>query len=164
MNDDLRPHSADVSRMHAADKHADHALITPNFTVGEFDCRSGFAYPSAWLHTRLLPLCVALEAIRDTVGRPIVIRSGYRTDSYNKMVTGSSPRSQHVQGRAADIAILSCDRKERAEGLRAAAEFVRRMHPKLGVAGLGEYYARGFLHVDIRPRPIGDFRLRHWEG
>ena len=158
------PITADVSRMHDADRHADHGLITPNFTTGEFDCRSGFAYPPDWLHTRLLPLCVALEAIRDSVGRPIVIRSGYRTESYNAQITGASPRSQHVKGRAADISILSTDRAERAEGLRAAAAYVKRMHPKLGIAGLGEYYARGFLHVDIRPRPIGDFRLRQWEG
>ena len=155
---------SDVSRMHPADRMADHGLITPNFAVGEFDCRSGFAYPADWIDTRLRPLCVALEAIRNHIAVPLVVRSGYRTESYNAMITGSSPRSQHVQGRAADIAPGVVRRADREDRLLAMVEFVNRMHAKLGIGGMGQYLRRGFLHVDIRPRPVGDFRLRQWEG
>ena len=155
---------SDVARMHPADRVADHGLVTPNFSVGEFDCRSGWSYPADWIHTRLVPLCVALEAIRDHVAVPLIVRSGYRTESYNATITGASPRSQHVQGRAADIAPGVVRRADREDRLLAIVEFVNKMYPKLGIGGFGLYLRRGFVHVDIRPRPIGDFRLRQWEG
>src|SRR6185295_4090186 len=76
-------------------------------------CRSGDSYPIArvdddgreWLETRLLPLCIVLETLRAELGgHPIHITSGYRTESYNRQI-GGALRSQHVQGRAADIHI-----------------------------------------------------------
>ena len=153
---------AEIARMPHHVRHRD--LITPNFSLGEFDCRSGFAYPQEWIPTRLRPLCVALEAIRKDAGVPLVVRSGYRTEAYNARLSGASPRSQHVQGRAADIAPMCFGRHEREERLDRMVRFINVHHFSLGISALGQYVERGFLHVDVRPVPVGDNRLRQWEG
>ena len=45
-----------------------------------------------------------LQPLRDRVGHPLRINSGYRSPELNKEIKGSSPTSQHVKGEAADIA------------------------------------------------------------
>lgn len=46
-----------------------------------------------------------LQPIRDHVGRPVRINSGYRCAARNAATHGSSPTSQHVLGEAADISV-----------------------------------------------------------
>lgn len=46
-----------------------------------------------------------LDPIRDYVGLPILINSGYRCPSLNELV-GGKESSQHLTGRAADITII----------------------------------------------------------
>lgn len=45
-----------------------------------------------------------LDPIREAIGKPIVVTSGYRSTAVNKKVGGSST-SQHVKGQAADITL-----------------------------------------------------------
>ena len=45
-----------------------------------------------------------LQPLRDVIGEPIPISSGYRSPALNKLVGGVT-NSQHVTGQAADIAI-----------------------------------------------------------
>lgn len=45
-----------------------------------------------------------LQPLRDKVGHPLRINSGYRSPELNKEIKGGSPTSQHVKGEAADIA------------------------------------------------------------
>lgn len=53
----------------------------------------------------LIELCICvLDRIRETVGRPIMVTSGYRSNLLNKAV-GGSRTSQHLQGQAADIQV-----------------------------------------------------------
>ena len=60
----------------------------------------------------LVDLCeYALEPIRDHYGRPVVVSSGYRAPAVNKAI-GSSDRSQHTKGEAADIEIPGVDNLE----------------------------------------------------
>lgn len=47
-------------------------------------------------------LAGCLELIRTTIGRPIVVTSGYRCKELNRAV-GGVPNSHHTQGLAADI-------------------------------------------------------------
>lgn len=49
-----------------------------------------------------------LEPLRKWVQRPIVITSGYRTDTINRIV-GGVPGSNHTKGYAADITIYPYD-------------------------------------------------------
>ena len=45
-----------------------------------------------------------LQPLRDAIGLPIQINSGYRCEELNRLV-GGVPTSQHVRGEAADIRI-----------------------------------------------------------
>lgn len=46
---------------------------------------------------------LVLQPLRDEIGEPIDISSGYRCPELNALIPGSSPRSQHPKGEAADI-------------------------------------------------------------
>ena len=54
-----------------------------------------------------------LEPLRNKVGKPIHVTSGYRSPDLNRAI-GGAPTSQHMKGEAADIAV---------EGLNAQALF-----------------------------------------
>ena len=52
----------------------------------------------------LRALCVhTLEPLREALGLPIIITSGYRTKELNNLLVHSSNRSQHMEGCAADF-------------------------------------------------------------
>ncbi len=60
----------------------------------------------------LQKLCVlVLQPLRDTIGRPVYINSGYRSKRLNARV-GGVPNSRHLQGKAADI---HCDNLDYAK-------------------------------------------------
>ena len=44
-----------------------------------------------------------LQPLRDSTGAPMYIRLGYRCPELNALIPGSSSRSQHQKGEAADI-------------------------------------------------------------
>lgn len=52
-----------------------------------------------------------LEPVREMVGRPIIITSGYRCPQLNKAV-GGSKTSQHMFGQAADIIVKGVSKQE----------------------------------------------------
>jgi uncharacterized protein YcbK (DUF882 family) len=132
--------------------------VTQHFRAQEFACHDGTAYPAEWIPERLAVLCRVLEVIREAVGQPILILSGYRSPAYNEArrrnSAGVAKDSQHVHGRAADIRVRDLPSSD----LHAT---ILRLHregklPEMG--GLGLY--RGWVHVDVRP---GD-RLARWNG
>jgi uncharacterized protein YcbK (DUF882 family) len=85
--------------------------LSPNFSLAEFT-RSAQASalgianaPSPADVTRLRALCVhVLQPLRDALGSPVHISSGYRSSALNGAVRGSA-RSQHMLGEAADISV-----------------------------------------------------------
>lgn len=59
-------------------------------------------------------LCIyLLEPLRNYLGRPIIITSGYRSAKLNKAVGGATS-SYHIRGMAADIRIASVDEAKKA--------------------------------------------------
>lgn len=48
-----------------------------------------------------------LEPLREKLGLPIVITSGFRTKALNNIIAHSSQNSQHMQGQAADFYVGS---------------------------------------------------------
>jgi uncharacterized protein YcbK (DUF882 family) len=109
--------------------------ITKNFVFEEFACQCGCG--SNETDTALI---YALQELRDLIGKPIVITSGYRCPGHNEEC-GGAPASQHPQGMAADIHVAHLPVKK----LYAAAEKVNAfLNGGIGVSST-------FLHLDIRP-------------
>ena len=108
----------------------------PHFKVREFACKDGS--DPVFVSPRLAGV---LEAIRTHFGAPVTITSGYRTPAHNAATRGSSPRSQHLYGLAADIQV---------EGAvpTAVAAYAETLLPDAG--GIGIYDT--FTHIDVRPQ------------
>ena len=71
----------------------------------------------------LKALCVnVLQPIRSQFDAPVLISSGYRSGELN-IAIGSSIKSQHIEGKAADIEVAGTDNKELAEWVRDNLEF-----------------------------------------
>nr|WP_319800497.1 D-Ala-D-Ala carboxypeptidase family metallohydrolase [Pararhodobacter zhoushanensis] len=80
-----------------------------------------------------------------TLGKPLIVRSGYRSPSHNRAV-GGAPASKHMLGTAFDIAMANHD----PVTFEAAARAV-------GFLGFGTYPRSGFMHIDLGPaRSWGD--------
>ena len=63
-----------------------------------------------------------LQPIRDEFGRPVVISSGYRSPELCEAI-GSSSKSQHAKGEAADFEIPGMDNKRLASWIVANCDF-----------------------------------------
>lgn len=115
--------------------------LTTNFNREEFDCKDGTPVP-AELMPNVQKLAEQLQILRDNLGEPIHVNSGYRTAAYNKKV-GGKPASQHLQAKAADITCKSKTPKQ-------LAAFIEKLITAgtLRFGGMGVY--PGFVHVDIR--------------
>lgn len=132
---------------------AANARITEHFVYHEFRCRDGTDYPPVWLRSRLTPLCLQLEIIRTAFdGMKVTILSGYRTPEYNRKI-GGAERSQHCEGRAADIDVYGI-----APSVVHAKCLELYREGKLLIGGLGDYPT--FTHLDVRPGS----RLARWSG
>lgn len=93
--------------------------ITPNFTLEEL-CASDTAkaqgidnHPGLQEVINLTYLCInILQPLRNAMGHPVTISSGYRCARLNRAVGGVS-NSQHMRGQAADLYIDGDFRKGR---------------------------------------------------
>ena len=93
--------------------------LSPHFTLAEM-CESQTAekhgianIPSSEAVANMRRLCEGcLEPLREALGLPIIITSGYRTKALNRIVAHSSERSQHVLGQAADFYIAGQSHRE----------------------------------------------------
>lgn len=122
--------------------------LSRHFMLSEFT-RSGTASqrgldntPTASAKASLARLASeVLDPLRDAIGQPLRVSSGYRSAEVNRAV-GGVPGSKHQQGRAADVY---------AEGI-PAAELMRlavELDLPFDVAMI--YEAKGHLHLDQRP-------------
>lgn len=115
--------------------------LSENFNLSEFDCNDDSTTPDNVI-VNLQLLAEQLQVLRDFVGKPITISSGYRSPNYNDNVIKGAKNSQHKLGHAADI---------RVEGVRASeihgiiSELIKDGRMKEG--GLGRYSS--FTHYDL---------------
>ena len=107
--------------------------LSANFVVSEFACKDGS--DKVLIDTELVEI---LQKIRNYFGKPIIITSAYRNDTYNRKIGGVS-NSQHVKGTAADICISTVEPAE-------IAKYAEYIMP--GKGGIGLY--SNFVHVDVR--------------
>ena len=63
-----------------------------------------------------------LQPVREHFGKPVMISSGYRSPELCEAI-GSSAKSQHAKGEAADFEIHSIDNKELAAWISANCDF-----------------------------------------
>lgn len=79
--------------------------------------------PDAETIERMKAVCTnILEAARHTYGRPVMVRSFYRSPDVNAAV-GSKPNSQHVSGEAVDFEIPGVPNDELARWVRDRLTF-----------------------------------------
>ena len=101
--------------------------LSRNFKLGEFASKCGA--DTVLIHPALL---VGMQAIRDLLGVPLTINSGYRTVTHNDNI-GGAKHSLHLLGMAVDLS--GADPKEIAKVARDLG-MVARTYPT-------------FCHVDI---------------
>lgn len=122
---------------------------TKNFSLAEFACKDGTAVPTEY-YGNVQRLMNNLQVLRDEIGLPIIVNSGYRTKKYNAKVKGK-PKSSHIVARAADIKVIGMSAArvhQKIEQLIAEG--------KMEEGGLGSYGT--FTHYDVR-----GYRSR-WHG
>jgi hypothetical protein len=105
----------------------------PNFSPAEIACRGT---------GKLLVNEAALDklqALRDRLSKPLIVRSAYRSPEHNRDV-GGAKASKHLEGIAFDIAMANHDPEAFEEAARA-----------VGFRGFGFYPRSGFIHIDLGP-------------
>jgi len=87
-------------------------LFTPHFSLLEFvESATARKYginnnPPPEAVDNLRRLCVnTLEPLREAMGLPVIITSGYRCKALNDIIAHHSHKSQHLKGQAADFYI-----------------------------------------------------------
>ena len=106
--------------------------LSENFKVKEFACKDGtdkILIDVTFVKTHL-------QDIRTHFGKPVIINSAYRTETYNRYV-GGAKNSYHMKGRAFDISIKGVSPQE-----------IAKYAASIGVPGVIQYNT--FVHVDSR--------------
>lgn len=78
-----------------------------------------------------------LDEIREIVGEPLIINSGFRTPQHNESLPDSKPDSSHLKGVAADIAVRNS---------RMRFKLLEAIH-QVGISRIG--IGKHFIHIDI---------------
>lgn len=115
--------------------------LTQNFDRIEFISKDGRDVPEELLPNLQL-LAENLQILRDHLGEPVRILSGYRSAEHNRRI-GGARNSKHVKAMAADITV-------RSKSPRQLAAIIERLiaSRQMRQGGLGIY--PGFVHYDVR--------------
>lgn len=119
-----------------------------HFDLSEFACKCCGQLPPNGMNPVLLE---ALDDLRENLGVPVYVSSGYRCPDHNAAV-GGVPNSQHVQGNAADIYIDGRYNKLYNAVIESES-----------FDGVGRYPQSEFVHVDEREDGFTPNWYR-WEG
>ena len=117
--------------------------LEKNFSLSEFRCKDGTDVPEE-LMDNVKKLAKNLQVIRDHIGKPVRVISGYRSPSYNRRI-GGARRSQHMLATAADIKVTGMDPSEVKQVI---VELINA--GKIDSGGVGLYTT--FTHYDTRGR------------
>ena len=109
--------------------------LSANFYRDEFACRCGCGFD-----TVDATLVHGLQRLRDIMQVPIRVNSGCRCKAHNDSLPDSSPKSQHLLGKAADIRMDGYTPEEVADFAKILSEFAN--------SGIGLYDT--FTHLDVR--------------
>jgi uncharacterized protein YcbK (DUF882 family) len=84
-----------------------------------------------------------LQALRDRLGKPLIVRSAYRRPKHNR-ADGGAKRSKHMEGATLDIAMANHDPQVFEAAVR-----------EVGFLGFGFYPRSGFMHINLGPHANG---------
>lgn len=97
--------------------------------------------PPTKLLNKIILMAEELQVVRDYIGSPIIITSGYRTPAWNKRV-GGVKNSYHTQGIAIDIRVNGMQPYDLAVYVSKLTEF----------KGFGINIKKNFVHIDLRDK------------
>lgn len=103
------------------------------FKVKEFACKDGSQVVFIDDY-----LCTILDILRNKLGKPIIVTSGYRTPWWNAKCDGAK-YSYHMRGMAADIKVNGMKAKELAKKL-----------DEIVPNGCGIIVYNSWVHFDVR--------------
>lgn len=107
--------------------------VGQHFKVKEFACKDGSKV--VFIDSYLVSI---LDILRNQVGKPVIINSGYRTPEWNKKCDGAR-YSYHMRGMAADIRINGMSPKGIADKLN-----------KIIPNECGIIVYKNWVHIDTR--------------
>lgn len=107
--------------------------VGQHFKVREFACQDGSQV--VFIDDYLVSI---LDILRNQIGKPVHINSGYRTPARNKAV-GGAKYSYHMRGMAADIRVNGMSAKEIADKLN-----------KIIPNECGIIVYKSWVHLDVR--------------
>lgn len=115
--------------------------LSKNFSLSEFNSKDGADMPPEVFKNVVL-VAKNLQVLRDFIGQPISVNSGYRSPAHNKSV-GGAKSSQHLLGKAADIVV-------KGHKPDLVAEIIMELikEGRMSQGGIGVY--NNFTHYDIR--------------
>jgi len=123
------------------DSKANRKEAVSYFKISEFDSKDGAEMPFD-VKVNVIELIDNLNVLRQELGSPLFVNSGYRSPEHNKSI-GGSLNSQHLTGKAADIRSNEYTPKQIKEKIE---ELIKVGKMKQG--GLSAYNT--FVHYDIR--------------
>ncbi|MDO7787107.1 D-Ala-D-Ala carboxypeptidase family metallohydrolase [Desulforamulus aquiferis] len=112
---------------------AQNKQLSAHFNEMEFACKG-----TGLVHVKP-ELVNKLEKLRQLIGKPITITSGYRSPEHNARI-GGAINSRHLLGQAVDIVV---------QGMNPVQ--VAKLAEQVGFRGIGIYDKDRFTHVDIGP-------------
>jgi uncharacterized protein YcbK (DUF882 family) len=115
--------------------------LTTNFDLAEFACKDGTPVPKELIPNAQL-LANNLQVLRDHLGEPVHVNSGYRSPEHNTKV-GGKKNSYHMKAMAGD---LTCKSKTPKQLAAVIEKLISAKKMKQG--GIGIY--PGFVHYDVR--------------
>jgi zinc D-Ala-D-Ala carboxypeptidase len=113
--------------------------LTRDFRVGEFDCQHCGARGIQQSFVE------ELQGLRDAIGKPLVVNSGYRCSKHPLEAKKAKP-GRHTEGIAADIRPIGAS-------LFDLYRLVLKEFPAFH--GIGVAPHQGYIHLDARPIPAG---------
>ena len=125
--------------------------MTENFKKEEFDSNCGCEMPINVYHN-IVKVANQLQVLRNEIQKPIKVNSAYRSECWNAKIGGAHKidkkgnrieTSQHVFGRAADIAVKGMTPVEVAEVIERLISNGDMLQGAIGIYS-------SFVHYDIR--------------
>ena len=112
----------------------------PNFNASEFECQGKNCCGN--IEKMNGEFIAKLQQLRDQMGWPFIITSGYRCPEHNNNVSSTGRAGPHTTGRAVDIAVVGSN----TLSLLATAISIIGM-TGIGVKQKGDHAGR-FIHLD----------------